>query len=59
MTSTRYDLVARLLHWLIGLALIAQIAFGFLLDDIRAAQHAGPRRRHQPCTSPSASCWAC
>lgn len=34
MTSTRYDLVARLLHWLIGLALIAQIAFGFLLDDI-------------------------
>ena len=32
--STRYDSVARLLHWLIGIALLCQIAFGFLLDDI-------------------------
>ena len=30
----RYDRVARLLHWLIGTLLLAQIAFGFLLDDI-------------------------
>lgn len=30
----RYDRVARTLHWCIGLALIGQIAFGFLLDDI-------------------------
>ncbi|MDN3920781.1 cytochrome b [Roseateles violae] len=30
----RYDRVARALHWLIGLALLAQIAFGFLLDEI-------------------------
>lgn len=30
----RYDRTAVLLHWAIGLALIAQIAFGFLLDDI-------------------------
>ena len=32
----RYDRTAVALHWLIGLALIAQIAFGFLLDDIAA-----------------------
>ena len=30
----RYDRVAAALHWLIGIALLAQIAFGFLLDDI-------------------------
>ncbi len=30
----RYDRVAAALHWVIGLALLAQIAFGFLLDDI-------------------------
>ena len=30
----RYDRVAVALHWLIGLALLAQIGFGFLLDDI-------------------------
>lgn len=32
--TQRYDRVARLLHWLIGVALIAQMAFGFVLDDI-------------------------
>ena len=30
----RYDRVAATLHWLIGVALLAQIVFGFLLDDI-------------------------
>jgi cytochrome b561 len=30
----RYDRVAAALHWLIGVALLAQVAFGFLLDDI-------------------------
>ena len=30
----RYDRVAVALHWLIGVALLGQIAFGFLLDDI-------------------------
>ncbi|MEP6503224.1 MAG: cytochrome b [Betaproteobacteria bacterium] len=30
----RHDPVAAALHWLIGLALLAQIVFGFLLDDI-------------------------
>ena len=41
MTSTanaaggaHYGRVAVALHWLIGLALLAQIAFGFLLDDL-------------------------
>jgi len=34
MPPVRYDRVARLLHWLIGLALLAQIVFGFLLDEI-------------------------
>lgn len=31
---TRYDKVAAILHWLIGLALIGQVTFGFLLDDL-------------------------
>jgi cytochrome b561 len=30
----RYDGVARALHWLIGAALIAQIVFGVMLDDL-------------------------
>ncbi len=30
----RYDRVAAVLHWLIGVALLAQIVFGLLLDDI-------------------------
>jgi cytochrome b561 len=30
----RYDRVAAALHWLIAIALLAQIAFGFLLDDL-------------------------
>ena len=30
----RYDRVAAALHWLIGVALLAQVAFGFLLDDL-------------------------
>ncbi len=34
MPTARYDRVAIALHWLIGLALLAQIVFGFLLDDI-------------------------
>ena len=32
----RYTRVAMLLHWLIGPALLGQIAFGFLLDEIAA-----------------------
>ena len=32
--ASRYDTVAIFLHWLIGLALLAQIAFGFLLDEL-------------------------
>ena len=32
--DARYGRTASLLHWLIGLALIAQISFGFLLDDL-------------------------
>jgi cytochrome b561 len=32
--SNRYDRVAIVLHWLIGVALLGQIAFGFLLDEI-------------------------
>jgi cytochrome b561 len=32
--SLRYDRVAIALHWLIGLALIGQIVFGVLLDDL-------------------------
>ena len=34
MSAARYDRVASLLHWLIGIALLGQITFGFLLDDI-------------------------
>lgn len=40
--ATRYGRVAVALHWLIGLALLGQIAFGFLLDDI--APRATPAR---------------
>ena len=32
--NPRYDRIASLLHWLIGVALLGEIAFGFLLDDI-------------------------
>ncbi|HWH81964.1 MAG TPA: cytochrome b [Burkholderiaceae bacterium] len=32
--SERYGRVASALHWLIGVLLLAEIAFGFLLDDI-------------------------
>ena len=32
--STRYGHLAIALHWLIGLGLLAQITFGFLLDEI-------------------------
>lgn len=32
--QSRYDRVAIALHWLIGVALFAQVAFGFLLDEI-------------------------
>ncbi len=34
MDSLRYDRVAIALHWLIGLALLGQIGFGFMLDEI-------------------------
>ena len=34
MDEPRYDRVAIALHWLIGLALLAQIGFGFMLDAI-------------------------
>jgi cytochrome b561 len=34
MDTGRYDRVAIALHWAIGLALLAQIAFGFALDAI-------------------------
>ena len=34
MEKPRYDRVAVALHWLIGLALLAQIGFGFMLDEI-------------------------
>jgi cytochrome b561 len=34
MTRPHYDRVAIALHWLIGIALVAQIGFGFLLDEI-------------------------
>src|SRR5206468_2806943 len=30
----RYDGVAIALHWVLGLALVAQIAFGFMLDTL-------------------------
>jgi len=32
--ETRYGRVASALHWLIGVALLAQIAFGFALDEL-------------------------
>ena len=32
--APRYTRTAVVLHWLIGVALLAEIAFGFLLDDI-------------------------
>ena len=34
MPAARYGRVAIALHWLIGAALLVQISFGFLLDDI-------------------------
>lgn len=40
--ATRYGRVVVALHWLIGLVLLGQIAFGFLLDDI--APRATPAR---------------
>jgi cytochrome b561 len=33
-TPEHYDRVAAALHWLIGLGLLGQVAFGFLLDEI-------------------------
>ena len=32
--ATRYDRFTSLLHWLIGAALLGEIVFGFVLDDI-------------------------
>jgi cytochrome b561 len=32
--STRYSTPSIVLHWLVGVALLAQILFGFMLDDI-------------------------
>ena len=34
LEDKRYDAVASALHWLIGAALLGQIAFGLMLDDI-------------------------
>jgi cytochrome b561 len=34
MSEQRYGRVASALHWAIGVALLAQIVFGFLLDDL-------------------------
>ena len=34
MQTQRYDRVAVMLHWLIAIAILAQIAFGFALDDL-------------------------
>ena len=34
MRAGHYDRIAASLHWLIGLALIAQVVFGFLLDEL-------------------------
>jgi cytochrome b561 len=34
VTLERYGRVGAVLHWLIGLALLGQVTFGFLLDDI-------------------------
>jgi cytochrome b561 len=34
VTDLRYGRVSVLLHWLIGFALLGQIAFGFLVDEI-------------------------
>ena len=34
MKTSQYSRVASLLHWFIGIALLAQISFGFLLDDL-------------------------
>jgi cytochrome b561 len=34
LNDARYGRMAVFLHWLIGLALLAQMGFGFLLDDI-------------------------
>jgi len=42
MEGRRYSRVSILLHWVIGLALLGQIAFGFLLDDI--AERGTPAR---------------
>lgn len=39
---TRYSRAAMLLHWVVGAALLAQIGFGFLLDEI--APRATPAR---------------
>jgi cytochrome b561 len=54
---SRYDRVAIVLHWLIGIALLGQITFGFLLDEI--APRGTPERSGViNLTSRSASCWA-
>jgi len=42
ISTPKYGRMAIILHWVIGLAVMAQIAFGFLLDDI--APRATPSR---------------
>jgi cytochrome b561 len=39
--ADRYDRIAVLLHWGIGVALLGQIAFGFMLDEIAPRATAG------------------
>ena len=52
----RYSTTAIVLHWLIGIALLGQITFGFLLDDLAPRGTPDARRGRSTCTSRSASC---
>jgi len=49
---SHYDRVAVALHWLIGFALLGQIAFGFLLDELaprNTPARAGIVNLHKSC----------
>ena len=50
--SGKYTRTAIALHWLLGLALLAQISFGFLLDEIaprNTPARAGVINLHKSC----------
>lgn len=52
VTASRYDRVTIALHWLIGGALLAQIGFGFLLDELAprgTPARAGVVNLHKSC----------